>query len=173
MRRCLEAGLSTDAEANSQVSAEDDDPRCHTFNKTNRRMLTMRCAQCDRLHHRNCVNISQVQASQLPVWHCNTCLRSPLLNDAVLEAPVEDEILTVDMAAALAELKKKTRLLQHVPCRLRHRVASDLASAITTALEQRTSLTWWRLFSFMFRSPLAEPTDPPQTTTPELPAGLT
>lgn len=67
------------------------------------------------------------------------------------------------MVAALADLRVSTRLLQHVFRRHRHRVALDLATAITAALEQRTPLTWWRLFSFMFQSSLPEPTDPPSS----------
>lgn len=164
MRRCLDAGMSADARPSSQATTEEDVALCHVCNRVNHLKRTVTCSQCDRIHHLTCVGITQAQAAQLPAWHCDACLRTAQQRDAVLDAPAENEIPPDDMAAALADLKASTRLLQHVPRRHRHRVASDLASAITAALEQRTSVAWWRLLSFMFRSPLAEPADPSSFT---------
>ena len=73
----------------------------------------------------------------------------------------------VDMAAALADLKARTRVLQHVPRKHRHRIAADLASAITDALEQRSPLAWWRLLSFTYSSLLAKTADPPSSQSNE------
>ena len=160
MRRCLDAGMSIEAGSSSQASTEEDESLCHTCNRVNRFKRTLACSQCDRTHHLSCVGITQIQAAQLPAWHCDACLRSAHQRDAVHDALADNDTPPDDMAATLADLKASTRLLQHVPRRLRHRVASDLSSAITTALEHRTPLAWWRLSSFMYRSPLAEPADP-------------
>lgn len=61
-----------------------------------------------------------------------------------------------DFAAAFSNLKRSTRFLQHVPCSLWHCVASDLASAITTVLQQQTPTSWWGHVSYAYYSPLAQ-----------------
>ena len=151
--------MSADAGPSNQPTTEDE-LRCHVCNQVNRLKRTRKCTQCDRTHHLTCVGITQAQDTQLPVWHCDACLRAINLRDALQDAPGEDEAPPNDMAAALADLKASTRLLQQVPIKHRHRVASDLANTITTALEQRTPIAWWRLLSFIYRSPLAEPANP-------------
>ena len=161
-----EAGIASAAGPSSQATTDEDPLLCKVCNHVNRLKRTVTCSHCDGVHHLTCVNITQAQAAQLPAWHCDACLRTAHQRDAVLDTSAENENPPNDMAAALADLKASTRLLQHVPRRHRHRVASDLASAITAALEQRTPAAWWRLFSFMFHSPLAEPAEPlPSTET--------
>ena len=160
MRRCLKAGMSADPGPSSQAPNADE-PLCHTCNRINPRKQTISCSQCDHIYHLNCVSITQVQAAQLSTWHCNDCLITDHLRDAVRDVPRDNQTHPDDMAAALADLKARTRLLQHVPRRHRDRIASDLAGAITAALEQRTPLARWRLFSFAYQSSLAETANPP------------
>lgn len=47
-----------------------------------------------------------------------------------------------DMAVALANLKSSKGVLQYVSRCQRQHVASDLANAITAALEHHTAATW-------------------------------
>lgn len=68
---------------------------------------------------------------------------------------ISTEATPPDIAAALARLKGGQR----------HRVDSDLASAIMMALEQRTQIVWWHLFSYAYLNPVAgttAPAAPPQ-----------
>ena len=151
--------MRADVGSSSQPPAADE-PLCPVCNQVNRLKKTLKCTQCDRTHHLTCVGITQAQIPQLPVWHCNGCIRAANLRDALHDELAEGEGPPNDFAAELANLKAGTRLLQHVPRRHRHRIASNLADAITTALEQRTPLSWWRLLSFLYRSPLAKAADP-------------
>ena len=150
--------MGTDMVPSSQPDADDTLP-CPVCNQVNRLKRVRTCSHCDRAYHLTCVNITQAQSSLLPVWHCDACLRATNQRDAPPDVPGSNDAPPDDMAAALADLKANTRVLDHVPRRHRHNIASDLAGAITAALEQRTPLAWWRLYSFIFRSPIAEAAD--------------
>ncbi|XP_045104430.1 nuclear hormone receptor family member nhr-18-like [Portunus trituberculatus] len=115
LRRCLDAGLSADPMSSSQETSEEDRSLCHSCNQVNRLKGILTCSQCGRVHHLSCAKITQAQAAVITVWHCNDCLRSSLLQDAVHDAVPANETPPTDMAAALAALRARTRLLQHVP----------------------------------------------------------
>ena len=144
MRRCIDAGMRVDpAEPPSQGATANDDIVCAACGRINRAKRTITCSECSHSSHLTCVRITQAQASQLPTWHCDTCLRSEALQDAVHDTPTADNRAPPpDMSAALADLKASTKVMQHVPRGQRHRVASDLAGVITAALEQRTPMSW-------------------------------
>ena len=103
-----------------------------------------------RAAHLTCVGLTRAQANALPVWHCADCLQTTLLANTVDGAPTAQKTAPQDLADALADLERSTRVLQHVPRKDRHRVATDLAALIDAAVEQRTALAWWRMLSHAY-----------------------
>ena len=71
------------------------------------------------------------------MWHCEDCPQATLLTENSDDAPDTQETVSVELAEALADLKRCSRVPQHMPRRLRHRLASELADLINTAIEQR------------------------------------
>ena len=153
LTRCLAAGMHANDE--SQRAFDDNrTPTCTTCGTNNRSKRAIECAVCHLVFHLTCVGITRAQAAELSVWHCQTCLDSTMLADAVNDSTDETPPPT-DLAAALASLHSEVRVTQHVPKGKRHRVALDLSSLITTALESRSVAAWWRLLSYAYTGPLS------------------
>ncbi|KAK8390379.1 hypothetical protein O3P69_010217 [Scylla paramamosain] len=74
MRRCLEAGLSTNSASSSQAP-DAGELLCHTCKQVNYLKQTISCSQCDHTHHLTSIGITQTQDAQLPTWHCGACLQ--------------------------------------------------------------------------------------------------
>ena len=152
-------------------------PPCFVCNSVNDRKQSLACAECQRPAHLSCIGLTRLQANTLPIWHCADCLRHSLHAGPVGDLPTTQDRTPPDLAASLADLKRRTRVPKHIPRRKRHQVASDLADLISSALSQNSASAWWKLFSYAFTSlgstahhlsPLSPNTARPHPTEPNL-----
>ena len=122
-------------------------PACFTCDICNDRKHTVTCSASGRKTHLTCGNLTRAQAQAMPVWHWEDYLQATLLTGNINDSSVIQETAPEDLAEALADLKWRSRLPQHVPRRLKHHLASELVDLINTAIEQRTAIAWWCLLS--------------------------
>ncbi|KAK3867439.1 hypothetical protein Pcinc_027097 [Petrolisthes cinctipes] len=63
-----------------------------------------------------------------------------------------------NIVKALTDLKASTPLLRHVPRRDCHRVVTELAAHIHSAIEEQTVAVWYRLLSYAYKGLCASAT---------------
>lgn len=157
LQKCQVIGMRLRAQAEPTQHPTDQQgppaaPPCFACNLVNDRKQTRTCAACQRQAHLSCIGLTRVQSNTLPVWHCADCVRPLLLAGPVGDPPPNQDSTPTDLAATLADLKRRTRVPKRILRRKRHQVASELADLITSATEQNTATTWWRLLSFAYTS---------------------
>ena len=126
----------------SPATQDSAPPVCLVFGTHNDRKNTVICSGCERKTHLTCVSLTRAQVQTLLLCHCEDCLQATLLTRNINDVPDTKETAPVDLAEALANLKRRSRVQQHVPRRLRHRLAAEIADLINTAIEQRTAIAW-------------------------------
>lgn len=105
----------------------------------------VKCDQCGLWCHFTCAGVSRRHVENR-IWHCPKCL-SP---DNISELHNPANPVPSDIAKALANLKRKTRLYKRIPKHMRNHLAGILNERIENALNHPSKQSWWNLLIFAY-----------------------